>query len=196
MIYRFVQTSPVAPLSVSVTVAVSDSAAANGFGVAQKGGAEQACPWVGCDGSPVPLDLTGTGISLIDLKIFAGTSSPIFEAQTGGPSWNGFEATCNGGGLPDCLPAWVVDVSGFQSSISVDILFYGEFDSLEFSSTHSGGTGFYTSDNPAAGDCFLEGPCNFSGAMVVVEAPTPASLGMLLTGLMGVTVVRRLRCLG
>jgi hypothetical protein len=165
-------------LDVSLVVAVSDSAAANGFSVFQNNFLSNHF---------TPLDLTGTGIDLIDIKVTAGTSAA--GVGTIGISQNNF------GPPPGCVPAngcfvpdWSVQLGGNLSGISVNIFYGGEFDTFELVANPSSGTGSFDTDN-TLGACHYTGMCTFAGFMTVV--PEPGSLGLLACGFLGLLAVRR-----
>jgi hypothetical protein len=180
VIYSFDQTSltgtcgfntpcvPVPAPIISLTIEVTDSAAANGFAISQSN--------VFCNGSCAPqppLDLTGTGIVGISLS---------------GP----FSGACFVCGGPDFTPGWDVRLMGGPSGISGVITNFGMFDDFTFSLLPAPGvtTGTFVTDGIVDG-CHYNPGCSFSGVMTVSVVPEPASAVLLACGLAGLLGVRR-----
>jgi hypothetical protein len=194
VIYSFNQTSltgtcgggtpcvPSPPPIVSLTIEVTDSAAANGFSVSQSNDF--------CDSSPCapqpPLDLTGTGVVRIAFSV------PPYAFYESGPGCNSFSHGCNG---PGYTPGWEIRLSGGPSGVTGNIRWEGASDDFSFGLSPAPAitTGTYVTDAPVEG-CHQGPGCSFSGVMTV-STPEPASLGLLTFGVAGLLVRSRRRVL-
>jgi hypothetical protein len=165
---------------VSLTIEVTDSAAANGFSVSQSNTFSPAV-------SPQPpLDLTGTGVVRI---AFGGVGFATFQS---GPSCNSFAA--GGCGSPDITPGWEIGLVGGPGGVGGTISYFGENDDFTFSLSPAPAitTGTWVTDAGANG-CFYDPGCSFSGVMTVSAVPEPASLGLLTFGVAGLLALCRRR---
>jgi hypothetical protein len=197
--YSFVQTSflgtcgfntppcvPVPTPILSVTIEVTDSAAANGFMTFQS------AMFNNLTLQPeVPLDLAGTGIVRIAVQVTGGSALFFLQSGPGGGSFSSGALSPPTTGYFD--PGWDVRLIGGPAGFSeLSIDYFGMFDDLTFGMSLNGtASGTFVTDAPVNG-CHDNPGCSFAGVMTV-STPEPASMGLLTVGVIGMLALSRRR---